>query len=156
MRVLCARITILAKRVMYVEKQMLISSTSAKLIRIIRMQIGVTLLVTSVLWLVRGKFEALSACLGGVIAFVPAILYGLRIQVSSTDPNVLLKAHFRAATHGRIREFSVAANRSLDFLEMPGGRFLRGIAEKIFRLRDHSRPSFLNQGYLLITVGEKG
>lgn len=60
------------------------------------MQVGITLFVVLVLWLAKGKREALSALSGGVIAFVPASLYALRIQVSSTDPNVLLKAHFRA------------------------------------------------------------
>jgi ATP synthase protein I len=60
------------------------------------MQIGVTLLMALVLWPAKGTFEALSALSGGVIAFVPAIFYALRIQISSTDPNNLLKAHYRA------------------------------------------------------------
>jgi ATP synthase protein I len=75
---------------------MQLSFTSAKLLRIIGMQIGATLLVALILWLAKGELEALSALAGGVIAFIPASLYALRIQVSSTDPNVLLKAHFRA------------------------------------------------------------
>jgi ATP synthase protein I len=60
------------------------------------MQVGVTLLMALVLLQARGKYEALSVLMGGMIAFVPAILYALRIQISSTDPNALLKAHYRA------------------------------------------------------------
>ncbi|CAN5289880.1 hypothetical protein BH11PSE11_BH11PSE11_08240 [soil metagenome] len=75
---------------------MQLSSTATKLLRVIGLQVGATLLVVLILWYAKGKLEALSALLGGVIAFVPASLYALRIQVSSTDPKVLLKAHFRA------------------------------------------------------------
>lgn len=67
-----------------------------------------------------------------------------------------LKAYFHAAGSGPVREFSVGTKHSLDFLSMPGGRSMRKAAVALFRLKDHPRPSFMNQGYILITVGEKG
>ena len=66
-----------------------------------------------------------------------------------------LKPHFRAAGCGGIREFSVGTKHSLNFLTMRGGHALQSAAIVLFRLKDHPRPSFLNQGYLLITAGEK-
>ena len=67
-----------------------------------------------------------------------------------------LKAYFRTAGSGPVREFSVGTKHSLDFLSMPGGRSMRKAAVTLFRLKDHPRSSFMNQGYILITVGEKG
>jgi ATP synthase protein I len=72
------------------------TTTSARLLRVIGMQVGVALLLGLILWATSGRIAAISALLGGAIAFVPASLYALRIQVSSTDPRVLLKVHFRA------------------------------------------------------------
>ena len=70
-------------------------------------------------------------------------------------PFATLKPHFRSATKGPIREYSVGTRHSLDFLTMPGGPLVQKAVKKVFRLKDHPNPSFLNQGYLLITIGEK-
>ncbi len=66
-----------------------------------------------------------------------------------------LKPHFRAAGFKNYREFTVAAKHSLNFLTMPGGQSARKVIKTIFNLKDHSKPSLLRQGYLLIGVGEK-
>jgi hypothetical protein len=66
-----------------------------------------------------------------------------------------LKPHFRAVSKGDVKEFSVGTRHALDFLSMPGGAWMRKALISLFLLKDHGRPSFLNQGYLLITVGEK-
>jgi SAM-dependent methyltransferase len=56
----------------------------------------------------------------------------------------------------RVSEFSVGTKHSLDFLDaLPKGPFLHKAVRKLFNLKDHSKPSTLNQGYLLITIGEK-
>ncbi len=70
-------------------------------------------------------------------------------------PFASLKPYFRVVSNGRLREFSVGTHLSLDFLTMRGGSFMQKILKATFRLKDHSDPSRLNQGYLLITVGEK-
>lgn len=66
-----------------------------------------------------------------------------------------LKPHFRATSRGNMKEFSVGTRHALSFLSMPGGALMRKALISLFRLKDHPQPSFLNQGYLLITVGEK-
>jgi len=70
-------------------------------------------------------------------------------------PSVTLKPRFRAAGFSRLREFSVAARHSLDFLVMPLGSLARRLILKVFGRTDGSRPSILRQGYLLITIGAK-
>ena len=71
-------------------------------------------------------------------------------------PFASLKPHFLAAGEGlKLSEFSVGAKHSLNFLTMPGGRTLQRLIRKVFGLTDHSEPSRLNQGYLLISVGER-
>ncbi len=70
-------------------------------------------------------------------------------------PFSTLKPHFRAATKGKLVEFSVGTRHSLDFLTMRGGQKIQKALKGIFQIHDHSKPSRLNQGYLLITVGEK-
>ncbi len=70
-------------------------------------------------------------------------------------PFTTLKPHFRAATKGKLVEFSVGTRHSLDFLTMRGGQKMQNVLKGIFKIKDHSKPSRLNQGYLLITIGEK-
>ena len=70
-------------------------------------------------------------------------------------PYATLKPHFRAATNGKLVEFSVGAKHSLDFLTMPGGQKMARVLDGVFKMKDHPNPAFLNQGYLLITIGEK-
>ena len=66
-----------------------------------------------------------------------------------------LKPHFLAAGCSNVNEFSVGTRHSLDFLTMRGGRAMQKAAISLFRLKNHPRPSTLNQGYLLIAAGEK-
>lgn len=55
----------------------------------------------------------------------------------------------------KIKEFSVGTKHALDFLvSLPKGKFLQKLI-KMFSLKDHYKPSFLNQGYLLIAIAEK-
>lgn len=67
-----------------------------------------------------------------------------------------LRHCFSAIPGIKIKEFSVGTKHSLDFLvSLPKGRFLQKLIIKMFSLKDHSRPSFFNQGYLLIAIAEK-
>lgn len=67
-----------------------------------------------------------------------------------------LRHCFSAIPDIKIREFSVGAKHALDFLaSLPKGRSLQKLIIKMFNLKDHSKPSFLNQGYLLIAIAEK-
>ncbi len=67
-----------------------------------------------------------------------------------------LKHCFAAIPGINVTEFSVGTKHSLDFLDpLPQGPFLHKAVRKLFSLKDHSKPSTLNQGYLLITIGEK-
>jgi len=67
-----------------------------------------------------------------------------------------LKHCFSAISSIKVVEFTVGTKHSLNFLtSLPKGVFLQKLIIKIFSLQDHSRPSFLNQGYLLITIAEK-
>ncbi len=70
-------------------------------------------------------------------------------------PFATLRPHFRAAGFEDFRQFTVAAKHSLNFLTMPGGRSAQRVIRAVFDLKDHSRPSLLRQGYLLVGVGEK-
>lgn len=66
-----------------------------------------------------------------------------------------LKPYFRHATQGNLEEFTVGVKHSLNFLTMPRGKVLQRILIRLFRLKEHSKPAFLRQGYLLICIGEK-
>ena len=67
-----------------------------------------------------------------------------------------LKHCFAAIPNIRVKEFSVGTKHSLEFLDsLPQGILLHKVIRKLFNLQGHSRPSTLNQGYLLITIGEK-
>lgn len=66
-----------------------------------------------------------------------------------------LKPSFRAVTKGKLSEFTVDAQNSLNFLTMPGGERIKNLLIRTLRLKYHSRPVLLRQGYLLVTIGEK-
>ncbi len=67
-----------------------------------------------------------------------------------------LKHCFAVVSGIRVTEFSVGTKHSLDFMDsLPKGQLMHKVIRKLFNLQDHSRPSTLNQGYLLITIGEK-
>jgi ubiquinone/menaquinone biosynthesis C-methylase UbiE len=65
--------------------------------------------------------------------------------------------HCFAAVPGiKVTEFSVGTRHSVVFLDaLPLGSLMRRVIRKIFNLKDHAKPSTLNQGYILITIGEK-
>jgi SAM-dependent methyltransferase len=65
-----------------------------------------------------------------------------------------LKPYFKPDMNIAITEFTIGTKHSLKFLKMPGGRPLQRIIEKGFNLKDHSKQSRFNQGYILITIGE--
>ncbi len=69
-------------------------------------------------------------------------------------PYSSLKADFAAAGSGPVREFTLAARHSLNFLRMPFGDRIRKILTAVLPA-DESRPALLRQGYLLVTIGEK-
>jgi len=67
-----------------------------------------------------------------------------------------LKHCFKIIPNIQVSEFSVGTKHSLVFLDsFPQGPLIHRALRKIFNLRDHSRPSGFNQGYILITVGNK-
>lgn len=70
-------------------------------------------------------------------------------------PFLTLKPYFRDATEGNLEEFTVGAKHSLNFLTIPRGKALQRILIRLFRLKEHTNPEFLRQGYLLICIGEK-
>ena len=77
-------------------------------------------------------------------------------QWGGEKPFTSLRPHFQSVAGDlKLTEFSVGSKHSLHFLTMPGGRTLQRVIRKLFSLSDHSQPSRLNQGYLLITIGEK-
>ena len=76
-------------------------------------------------------------------------------QWGGERPFYTLKPQFRKAGFKNIEEFSVGSKHSLSFLRMPHGKHIQGIIIKMLNLKDHSKPSLLRQGYLLISVGEK-
>jgi ubiquinone/menaquinone biosynthesis C-methylase UbiE len=70
-------------------------------------------------------------------------------------PSYTLKPYFRDIPTIKVTEFSVGTKHSLDFLTMPGGGIVKRACTKVLNLQDHPKPSFLRQGYLLITIAEK-
>ena len=70
-------------------------------------------------------------------------------------PSSSLKPYFQSIPNTKVREFSVGTKHSLDFLTMPGGGTIKKLCTRLLKLKDHSNPSFLRQGYLLITIAEK-
>ncbi len=67
-----------------------------------------------------------------------------------------LKHCFGVVENIKVTEFSVGTKHSLDFLDtLPAGGFMHKTIRKLFNLQDHPRPSAFNQGYILITIGEK-
>jgi len=71
-------------------------------------------------------------------------------------PYATLKPYFRAVGLTVIAEFSLGTKHALSFLTMRGGRRVKDMLIRLLRLRDHSRPARLGQGYLLVTVADRG
>jgi len=72
-------------------------------------------------------------------------------------PSYSLRSHFQRAGATSIREFSVDGLHSVEFLPaIPGGTYLARLLTRGLRLSHHHRPCALRQGYLLVTIGEKG
>src|SRR5574341_727390 len=70
-------------------------------------------------------------------------------------PFVTLKPYFKGIENIENVEFTVAAKHSLNFLTMPKGESMKRLIMRLLKLKDHSKPAWLRQGYLLITIGEK-
>ena len=72
----------------------------ARLARIIGAQVLVSLVIAATLYAVKGRTAALSAAIGGAIAFIPAILYAARmVAVVGSDPKRLLRAQYGAEAY---------------------------------------------------------
>jgi SAM-dependent methyltransferase len=79
-----------------------------------------------------------------------------RWQWGGEKPFATLKPHFKSAQPSvSFKEYSVGTKHSLNFLRVPGGRTMQKLMTKGLGLTNHSRPSRLNQGYLLVAIGEK-
>ena len=70
-------------------------------------------------------------------------------------PLATLKPHFRNAGCNAVKELSVAAKTSLEFLTMRGGRIIQNALTDLLKLRDDPKPAWLRQGYLLVSTGQK-
>ena len=70
-------------------------------------------------------------------------------------PSHTLAPAFRRAGGVNVREYTVAARHSLGFLTMRGGTRAARVLTSTLKLTDHPRPSWLRQGYLLVTTGDK-
>ena len=70
------------------------------------------------------------------------------------EPSRTLRGSFASAGARNIREYSVGARHSLGFLTMRGGGRVARALTRGLRLTDHPEPSWLRQGYLLVTVGD--
>jgi SAM-dependent methyltransferase len=71
-------------------------------------------------------------------------------------PSHSLKSEFLSAGAASVREFSVGGKHSVEFLHpLPGGVRIANLLTRTLNLTTHGRPSWLGQGYLLVTIGEK-
>jgi ubiquinone/menaquinone biosynthesis C-methylase UbiE len=70
-------------------------------------------------------------------------------------PSYTLKPLYRQVGCSRITEFSLATRHSFDFLKIPQGDRIKNLLLRILGQKDSSRPAFLRQGYLLVTIGDK-
>lgn len=69
-------------------------------------------------------------------------------------PFITFKPYFKEIENMQLFEFTVGAKQSFD-LAMPNGKIIKKIIYRLLKLKDHSKPAFFRQGYLLITVAEK-
>lgn len=76
-------------------------------------------------------------------------------QWGGERPFSSLRPYFRSLGVDRPMEFTVGTKLSLNFLKMRGGNRMKEVLIKTLRLKDHSRPARLRQGYLLVSVGVK-
>jgi ubiquinone/menaquinone biosynthesis C-methylase UbiE len=67
-----------------------------------------------------------------------------------------LKPYFRSVENVRFFEFTVAAEHSFNFLTMPRREIIEKLTIRALKLNDNSKPAPFRQGYLLISIGEKG
>jgi len=70
-------------------------------------------------------------------------------------PSCTLKPVYRQVGCSKISEFSLATRHSFDFLKIPQGDRIKNLLLRILRPKECSRPAFLRQGYLLVTIGDK-
>ena len=85
-------------------------SRFARLARIVGAQVAVALAIAAALLQVKGGIAALSAVVGGAIAFVPAALYAGRMVVApADDPRALLGAQYRAEAYKTVATLGLFA-----------------------------------------------
>lgn len=71
-------------------------------------------------------------------------------------PSYTLKKAFARAGAVGTRETTVAARHSLDFLVMPCGTRVKRACIRLLGMGHEVQPAWCRQGYLLVTIGEKG
>lgn len=71
-------------------------------------------------------------------------------------PSYSLKSIFELAGAVHTTELTVAARHSLDFLVMPFGSQIKRACIKLLHMGHHVAPAWCRQGYLLVTIGDKG
>jgi ATP synthase protein I len=65
--------------------------------RIIWQQVGITAVISAVVFTIYGMLAAASAFVGGAIGFLTSWVYAWKMSVApGSDPNAYLKAHFKA------------------------------------------------------------
>jgi SAM-dependent methyltransferase len=76
-------------------------------------------------------------------------------QWGGERPFYSMSSYLKKAAKCRCREFSIGTGHSLKFLTMPMGNVVRKAFNSCLRLKDDAKPSFFNQGYLLVSIAEK-
>lgn len=70
------------------------------------------------------------------------------------DPKVSLRDVFAAAGLSNIREYSIAPEHALNFLDAPELAAMKSVFAKFFETLTAAERASLNQGYLLVTIGD--
>ena len=82
------------------------SRVNATVGRIIGLQALLTVIVALALLGMKGGLEATSALFGGAIGFIASLVYALTMSFPrSSDPNDVLKAHYRAEVYKLVATF---------------------------------------------------
>jgi F0F1-type ATP synthase assembly protein I len=68
----------------------------SRIIRILVLQLGLTILISLVLFQFNGLLSATSSVAGGMISFLASLAYAVRAQMGATDAQSRLRANFAA------------------------------------------------------------
>lgn len=68
----------------------------SRIVRILGLKIGLTLLISLALFIINGLLPATSSAAGGAISFLASLAYALRCQMGGYDAESRLRAHFAA------------------------------------------------------------